>query len=46
VLHPKGERPAVHGYPAGRVGPAQADALLVRNGHAWRPLQNDAHSKK
>ena len=24
------------GYPAGSNGPAEADALLARNGHRWR----------
>jgi len=27
---------AVPGYPAGSNGPAEADALLARNGHRWR----------
>ncbi|MDA8383227.1 MAG: glucose-6-phosphate dehydrogenase [Betaproteobacteria bacterium] len=26
------------GYPAGSDGPREADALLARNGHAWRPI--------
>ncbi|HTV80067.1 MAG TPA: glucose-6-phosphate dehydrogenase [Steroidobacteraceae bacterium] len=26
-------------YPAGSQGPAQADALLARTGHGWRPLK-------
>jgi glucose-6-phosphate 1-dehydrogenase len=40
VLHPKsGGALAVHGYAAGSEGPAEADALLARNGHRWRPLQ-------
>ncbi|HEY1997245.1 glucose-6-phosphate dehydrogenase [Paraburkholderia sp.] len=46
VLHPKGNPLPVHGYPAGSAGPAEADALLARDGHAWRPLQKDADSKK
>jgi glucose-6-phosphate 1-dehydrogenase len=28
----------VHGYPAGSQGPKAADALLERDGRAWRPL--------
>jgi len=39
VLHP--ERDAalrVYDYAAGSEGPAQADALLARDGRAWRPL--------
>jgi glucose-6-phosphate 1-dehydrogenase len=28
----------VHGYKAGSQGPAAADALLQRDGRAWRPL--------
>jgi glucose-6-phosphate 1-dehydrogenase len=40
VLHPKSGGPlAVHGYAAGSDGPAEADALLAREGHAWRPLR-------
>jgi glucose-6-phosphate 1-dehydrogenase len=40
VLHPKsGGALAVHGYAAGSEGPAEADALLARHGHTWRPLQ-------
>jgi len=48
VLHPKGSPLPVHGYPAGSQGPAEADALLARNGHAWRPLSKDkdADAKK
>jgi glucose-6-phosphate 1-dehydrogenase len=46
VLHPKGKPAAVHGYPAGSEGPAEADALLARDGHAWHPLQREADSKK
>jgi glucose-6-phosphate 1-dehydrogenase len=46
VLHPKGDLLPVHGYPAGSSGPAAADALLARDGHAWRPRQKDADSKK
>jgi glucose-6-phosphate 1-dehydrogenase len=45
VLHPKGKPAPVHGYPAGSEGPAEADALLARDGHAWRPLQRDTDSK-
>jgi glucose-6-phosphate 1-dehydrogenase len=36
----------VHGYAAGSEGPAEADALLARDGHAWRPLKRDAVQKK
>ncbi|MET3230868.1 UNVERIFIED_ORG: glucose-6-phosphate 1-dehydrogenase [Burkholderia sp. 1263] len=47
VLHPKtGGALAVHGYAAGSDGPAQADVLLARNGHAWRPLKKNAIEKK
>jgi glucose-6-phosphate 1-dehydrogenase len=46
VLHPKGKPLPVHGYPAGSEGPAEADALLARDGHTWRPLQHDADGKK
>ncbi|HEY2021595.1 glucose-6-phosphate dehydrogenase [Paraburkholderia sp.] len=47
VLHPKIGGPIeVHGYPAGSEGPAEADALLARDGHAWRPLRPDAAGKK
>ncbi|KAA1010885.1 glucose-6-phosphate dehydrogenase [Paraburkholderia panacisoli] len=47
VLHPKsGGALPVHGYAAGSEGPAQADALLARDGHAWRPLQQHAVEKK
>ncbi|MBN3845798.1 glucose-6-phosphate dehydrogenase [Paraburkholderia sp. Ac-20342] len=47
VLHPKrGGALAVHGYAAGSEGPAAADALLARDGHAWRPLQRSAVEKK
>lgn len=28
-------------YAAGTDGPAQADALLARNGHVWRTLNGD-----
>jgi glucose-6-phosphate 1-dehydrogenase len=28
----------VHGYAAGTAGPAQADALLARDGRSWRPI--------
>ncbi|WP_414441799.1 glucose-6-phosphate dehydrogenase [Burkholderia sp. 22PA0106] len=39
VLHPEGgEAIPVHDYPAGSEGPAEADALLARDGRAWRPL--------
>jgi glucose-6-phosphate 1-dehydrogenase len=47
VLHPKsGGAMPVHGYAAGSEGPAEADALLARDGHAWRPLKRDAVQKK
>ncbi|MCC8393654.1 glucose-6-phosphate dehydrogenase [Paraburkholderia sp. MMS20-SJTR3] len=47
VLHPKnGGAMAVHGYAAGSEGPAQADALLARDGRAWRPLQQSAPVRK
>jgi glucose-6-phosphate 1-dehydrogenase len=36
----------VHGYAAGSEGPAQADALLARDGHAWRPLNRNPVGKK
>jgi glucose-6-phosphate 1-dehydrogenase len=44
VLHPIGGALPVHGYAAGGSGPAEADALLARAGHAWRPL--DAEPKR
>jgi glucose-6-phosphate 1-dehydrogenase len=28
----------VHDYPAGSAGPSEADALLERDGRAWRPI--------
>ncbi|WP_109482327.1 glucose-6-phosphate dehydrogenase [Paraburkholderia sp. C35] len=40
VLHPEGGPLPVHGYAAGSSGPAEADALLARDGHAWRSLQD------
>jgi glucose-6-phosphate 1-dehydrogenase len=47
VLHPKnGGAVAVHGYVAGSEGPAEADALLARDGHTWRPLQQKAPGGK
>ena len=47
VLHPQtGGAVAVHGYAAGSEGPAGADALLARDGRAWRPLKRDAVEKK
>ncbi|AXL50764.1 glucose-6-phosphate dehydrogenase [Paraburkholderia caffeinilytica] len=47
VLHPKtGGALPVHGYAAGSEGPAEADALLARDGHAWRPLKQNAVEKK
>jgi glucose-6-phosphate 1-dehydrogenase len=34
-------------YEAGSAGPPEADDLLARNGHAWRPLtQKDSASLK
>ncbi|PVX75622.1 glucose-6-phosphate dehydrogenase [Paraburkholderia unamae] len=42
VLHPPhGASVTVHDYAAGSAGPAQADALLARDGHAWRSLAPD-----
>ncbi len=38
VLHPQGGALPVRGYPAGSAGPAESDALLARDGHAWQPL--------
>ncbi|MGF6775075.1 glucose-6-phosphate 1-dehydrogenase [Paraburkholderia sp. GAS334] len=38
VLHPKDGQLPVHGYAAGSEGPAESDALLARDGRAWRPL--------
>ena len=38
VLHPEQGRLPVRGYAAGSEGPAEADALLARDGRAWRPL--------
>ena len=29
----------VHGYPAGSAGPKAADALIERDGRAWRPIR-------
>ncbi|WP_429349122.1 glucose-6-phosphate dehydrogenase [Paraburkholderia sp. Clong3] len=47
VLHPRsGGAVAVRGYAAGSDGPAEADALLARDGHAWRPLQQKAPGGK
>ncbi|WP_233852242.1 glucose-6-phosphate dehydrogenase [Paraburkholderia sp. HD33-4] len=47
VLHPKsGGALAVRGYAAGSDGPAEADALLARDGHTWRPLQQKAAAGK
>jgi len=47
VLHPKsGGAMPVRGYPAGSEGPAEADALLARDGHAWRPLKQEPAGKK
>ncbi|CAG4886219.1 glucose-6-phosphate dehydrogenase [Paraburkholderia saeva] len=42
VLHPEGGPLPVDGYAAGSAGPAQSDALLARDGRAWRPLAPDA----
>ncbi|WP_176080919.1 glucose-6-phosphate dehydrogenase [Paraburkholderia tropica] len=41
VLHPRGAPIPVHDYPAGSAGPAEADALLARDGRAWRALAAD-----
>ncbi|TAL91956.1 MAG: glucose-6-phosphate dehydrogenase [Paraburkholderia sp.] len=41
VLHPQNGPLPVAGYPAGSAGPAQSDALLARDGRAWRPLAPD-----
>ncbi|WP_186070040.1 glucose-6-phosphate dehydrogenase [Burkholderia gladioli] len=39
VLHPAdGEAIPVHAYPAGSDGPAEADALIGRDGRAWQSL--------
>jgi len=38
ILHPQRGTVPVHGYAAGSAGPAEADALLARDGRAWRPL--------
>jgi glucose-6-phosphate 1-dehydrogenase len=39
VLHPKDSSGIrVHSYAAGSAGPAQADALLARDGRVWRTL--------
>ncbi|ASL46822.1 Glucose-6-phosphate 1-dehydrogenase [Burkholderia sp. AD24] len=47
VLHPKdGGAMPVHGYASGSEGPAEADALLARDGHAWRPLKQAPVEKK
>ncbi|WP_144113080.1 glucose-6-phosphate dehydrogenase [Paraburkholderia sp. BCC1886] len=47
VLHPKtGGAVPVHGYAAGSEGPAEADALLARDGHAWRLLREEATPEK
>jgi glucose-6-phosphate 1-dehydrogenase len=31
-------KPAFPNYPAGSEGPVEADGLLEKNGHSWRPL--------
>jgi glucose-6-phosphate 1-dehydrogenase len=36
--HQAAKAPALCEYPAGSWGPAEADALLERDGHAWRRL--------
>ncbi|WP_133646545.1 glucose-6-phosphate dehydrogenase [Paraburkholderia flava] len=46
VLHPKGGAVQVHGYPAGSEGPKESDALLARDGRAWRPLVQEPAAKK
>jgi len=38
ILAAWGATSQVASYPAGSEGPAEADRLLARNGHAWRPL--------
>lgn len=46
VLHPKdGSALSVHDYAAGSEGPAEAQTLLARDGHAWRPLESDETKK-
>jgi glucose-6-phosphate 1-dehydrogenase len=32
-------------YPAGSAGPAEADALLARDGRHWRPINGDDDGK-
>jgi glucose-6-phosphate 1-dehydrogenase len=47
ILHPKSEGAvAVHSYASGSEGPAEADALLARDGRAWRPLSAAEPKKK
>ncbi|MGF6964294.1 glucose-6-phosphate 1-dehydrogenase [Paraburkholderia sp. WC7.3g] len=47
VLHPRtGGAIAVRGYAAGSDGPAEADALLARDGQAWRPLRQNTPGGK
>ncbi|APA89232.1 glucose-6-phosphate dehydrogenase [Paraburkholderia sprentiae WSM5005] len=47
VLHPgSGGAVAVRGYAAGSDGPAEADALLARDGHVWRPLRQNTPGGK
>ncbi|WP_322103082.1 glucose-6-phosphate dehydrogenase [Paraburkholderia sp. J41] len=47
VLHPKqGGAVPVHGYASGSQGPKEADALLARDGRAWRTLAPPATGKK
>ena len=38
ILHPERGPLPLHGYAAGSEGPGEADALLARDGRAWRPL--------
>ncbi|WP_322063126.1 glucose-6-phosphate dehydrogenase [Paraburkholderia sp. J63] len=46
VLHPQnGAAVSVHDYAAGSEGPAEAQALLARDGRAWRPLTSDETKK-
>jgi glucose-6-phosphate 1-dehydrogenase len=45
VLHPRSGEVPVRDYPAGSAGPAEADALLARDGHAWMPLDRQPAEK-
>jgi glucose-6-phosphate 1-dehydrogenase len=47
VLHPELDAALpVYEYAAGSEGPAQADALLARDGRAWRTLAQTQAKKK